>query len=214
MKFLVFVAVVIFSSSILAADGKEAKHQVIFGNDLSTSWSGSSSKAKTDDSLGIKDFDLGNGNFSINYAYRVATHLQLGLIYASELDKSEIKRTNGDKIKNEDTSSMIYLFATYNFSENLSESFYLTAMVGKENYEEESKDTGNATTSEVEYDVNVVGLAFGKRFSLKSLLGIENLTYSPSIMFQRGTVGGDLEDAGVESLTKVTLDIVKFDLLF
>lgn len=206
-------AVTILISLNVFAD--ESKHMITFGNNVTTGWSGSAGSADTDSKLGIKDFMVGKGEFNINYAYRFGSNFQLGGFISNELETSEVKADAGGKIKSEDNSFSIYLVGTWNFSENFSESFYFSAGIGKEYNKSETKDTTGGTTdkSEAEYDVTGYLLQFGKRFSLENL-GIKNLTYSPSIMFHHGTVGGDLEDGGVNSLTVVTLDIVKFDLLF
>lgn len=145
----------------------------------------------------------------------MGSNFQIGGFISNELETSEVKADAGGKIKSEDKSFSIYLIGTYNFSDNFAESFYLSVGLGKEYNKSETKDTTGGTTDKTESDYDVTGylVQFGKRFSLENL-GIKNLTYSPGIMFHHGTVGGDLEDGGVNSITVVTLDVVKFDLLF
>lgn len=211
-KMLALLTLVV-SLNVVATENP--KHMVIFGNNFSAGWSGSSSSADVDSSLGIDELNIGNGNFKLNYAYTVAPKFQIGIDLDSELDTSETKANAGGKIKSEESASSILLFGIFNFSENLNDSFYLGAGFGKGWFKDETKDsTGGSTTSvESEYDADILFATFGKRFNLK-FMGIENLTYSPSILLSKQTIGGDLEDAGVNSITTFQLDIIKFDLLF
>lgn len=209
---LLAVVTVVLSLNVFA---DESKHMVTFGNNVNAGWSGSAGSADTDKKMGIDEFTVGKGEFNVNYAYRLGSNFQLGGIIANEVETSEVKADAGGKIKSEDSSFSIYLVGTYNFSENFAESFYLSAGLGKEFNKSETKDTTGGTIDKTETDYDVTGylIQFGKRFNLENL-GIKNLTYSPGIMFHHWTVGGDLEDSGVNSLTQVTLDVVKFDLLF
>lgn len=191
----------------------QSKHMITFGNSLGFNSSSSSASAETDDDLGIKDFDVGAGNISLNYHYSIAPQFQLGVLVQSKSSTSEIKYTAGGKLKSEDNETSVYLIATWNFQEDLANSFYLMAALGKESYEEKERDTSEGTKTEVDYDINTFGIGFGKRFALTGL-GIQNLTYSPSIQYMQGKISGDLEDSGVESLTQLQIDFLKFDLLF
>lgn len=209
---LLVVVTALLSLNVLA---DESKHMVSFGNNITTGWSGSAATADTDSELGIDEFTVGKGEFNFNYAYRIGTNFQIGTSISNETEISEVKADAGGKIKSEDNSFSIYLVGIINFSENFEESWYFLAGIGKENNESETKDTtgGSTTKSEAEYDVTGYVAQIGKRFNLKGL-GIQNLTYSPAISYHYGSVGGDLEDSGVNSLSMVTLDVVKFDLLF
>ena len=66
----------------------------------------------------------------------------------------------------------------------------------------ETKDTSDGTNDKSDWDASVMALSFGKRFSLKGI-GIQNLTYAPQVSVAYGTIGGDLEDAGVDSAVQV-----------
>ncbi len=213
MKILFISVCLLISFFALAED--YPKHQLMFGNGLGTGWSGSATTAEVDSDLNIKDYDLINGEFNLNYAYTITPRFQLGINIASETETNEVKARSGGKVKTESSDSTLIIFGILNFSDRLNDSFYIGAGLGKGWTEMESKDTtdGSTASSETEYDGDLFYLAFGKRFNLKSL-GIENLTYSPSIMYQHAKIGGDAEDAGLESLTQVTIDIIKFDLLF
>lgn len=214
MKKILVLMFTLISINVHAQE-EQTKHMVMFGNSFNFGWNGSGSTADVDSKLGIKDYLLSEGNFNVNYAYTVAPQFQLGLDVAVQTETEEAKAKAGGKVKSEEMSRSFAVFGVFNFSENLKESFYLGAAVGKMWVDNEVKDTtgGSTSKSETEYDGNLFYIGFGKRFSLKSL-GIENLTYSPSISFQHVELSGDLEDAGVNSISTVTLDVVKFDLLF
>lgn len=211
-KMLALLSLVV-SLSVVAAENQ--KHMVMFGNDFTAGWSGAAATADVDSSLGIDELNVGEGNFNLNYSYAVAPQFQIGINVESEVNTSETKAKAGGKINSEDSVSTILLFGLFNFSDNLSDSFYLGGGFGKSWIKDETKDTtgGSTTTVESEYDADVLFATFGKRFNLK-FMGIENLTYSPSILFSKQSIGGDLEDSGVNSLTVFQIDLIKFDLLF
>lgn len=214
MKFILVFCSLLLAGNVLA-QSESPKHMVMFGNSFSAGWSGSASTADVDSDMGIDDYEVTNGNFKINYAYAVAPQVQIGIDFDTERDTSEVKANAGGKIESEDTSTSLLLFALFNFSDNLYESFYLGGGFGKVWVNEETKDStgGSSTKTESEYDADSVFVTFGKRFNLKSM-GISNLTYSPSITYVHNKINGDLEDAGVNSISQFRIDLVKFDLLF
>lgn len=214
MKFILVLCSLFIAANVFA-QSESPKHMVMFGNTFSAGWSGSASTADVDSGLGIEDYEVTNGNFKINYAYSVLPQLQIGLDYESEMTTTEVKAEAGGKVKSEERSASLMAFVIFNFTENLYDSFYLGAGIGKEWNEDETKDStgGSTTKTESEWDANTLFATFGKRFNLKGI-GIQNLTYSPSITYIRGEVNGDLEDEGVNSLSQFRIDLVKFDLLF
>lgn len=213
MNKMIVLVVALLSLSAFAQDNP--KHQVMFGNTFSVGWSGSGSTAEVDSDLGIKDYDIANGELSLNYAYTIAPQFQLGAHFSNEMDSSETKYAAGGKVESEETSTSLVVFGIFNFSEDLFNSFYLGAGIGKSWSDSTDKDSTGGTTVEndLEYDANIYYLTFGKRFNLESL-GIKNLTFSPGISYFHMDINGDAEDAGLESISTVVIDLVKFDLLF
>ena len=191
---------------------QEYRHQVVFGNNYSVGLSSSGTSAKTDSDLGIEDFDVVNGELNLNYMYSISDRFQIGGVIFNDSSEVTIKNNTGDETKSESKNSGIYLLANFNFSERLNHSWYIGLGLGREFYEDKSTDT-SGTVTKTEYDVNAFMIYGGRRISL-DFMGIENLTYSPMVSIQSGKVGGDLEDSGVESITNVTFDILKLDLLF
>ncbi len=192
----------------------QTKHQVTLGNSMA-GWSGSSTSFVTDKDKGIKDFEIGSGNINLNYAYSLTPQLQLGAFLKTETGRTEQNNTNGDKFESDESDGAIYLFATFNFSDVLNESFYLSLGFGGTSHKEEFKDTDSGVTTKSEFDYTTRGMfvSFGKRFTLSGM-GIQNLTFSPAITIEAGSVSGDLEDSGVERYATGKLDLIKFDLLF
>lgn len=212
-KILTIVSILLLSTASFAEE--QPRHQVIFGNNMTTGWSGGAARAKVDSGLGIDKYDLGNGNFSLNYAYRFAPQFQIGVDISNELDTYELKAENGNKVKSEKMNSSFAIFGIVNFTEEIKDSFYLGLALGVGNNNEtvKTRASGTTTKDKTKSDSKFYSIYFGKRFNLK-FAGIENLTYSPSISYEYNKVGGDLEDEGIESLSGVTLDLIKFDLLF
>ena len=194
------------------AQSESPKHQITLGND-SFGWSGSGASADTDDSLGIKDFNFAEGNFNINYMYRILPNIQIGAAIESSTDNSEIKYKDGGKLTDEDTVMNYSVRFTFNTHEELKNSFFITAALGKGTFKNETKDTSDGTKSSTKYDATIISGSFGKRFSMEGL-GIQNLVYSPQVTVASAKFGGDLEDSGVNSAVVVQLDIIRFDLLF
>lgn len=209
MKAIMFV-VFLISTSLWAES--EVKHQISLGNDL-MGWHGTGTQTSTDDELGIKAYDLSEGNFNINYMYQVVPKVQIGFIYSSFNETSELSYTSGGKLTETKDTSELYFQVTYNFNDDLSDSFYITPFIGQFKYDSTTKDTSDSTKLSTEYKVNGYGIKIGKRFPL-TRFNIQNLTYAPQISIGSGKVTGDLKDAGVDSLTQAKLDIIKFDLLF
>ncbi len=144
-------------------------------------------------------------NLALNYAYAINDTYQVGAVY-----KNYNKQTNGDIGAAGDKSTTMGLYAIYNFAGQLSDTNYLA--LGYSVYNAEDSDAGAAT---VEDDVktNTWSVDFGHRFSMGTVWGM-NFNYSPSASVQvsKTTHGDDAKDD--LSSTSLTLNFVKFDVLF
>lgn len=212
MKLFVFALILSFNVFAEGEAVSSPKHQITFGND-SFGWDGSSTATDTDKSLGIKDFSLSEGNFNLNYAYQVFPQFQIGAEISSSTEEQEIKYEAGGKYTDEDSTTTFAAFITYNTNEDLNNSFFITASLGKSIVKSETKDTSDGSKTDSKYDASIISGALGKRFSMQKL-GIQNLVYSPKISFVSAKIGGDLEDEGVNSAFQVKIDVLRFDLLF
>ena len=191
---------------------EQPKHQITFGND-SFGWDGSAATTDTDKSLGIKDFTFGEGNFNVNYAYQIFPQVQIGAEIISRTEVQEIKYDDGGKYTDDDSTTTVGAFVTYNTSEEINNSFFITAGISKSTVKSETKDTSDNSKSSTKYDASIFSGAIGKRFSMQKL-GIQNLVYSPKLTVASGKFSGDLEESGVNSAVQVKIDVLRFDLLF
>ena len=210
MRFL-FVIFGFLISTVTTAQETTTKHQISFGENFSFKSSGSTGRAKTDKDLGIKSYDILDGNLSLNYLHSFAPQFQLGFSYSSKSDETKITANNGNKAKVQESQSSFYAIAIFNAIADIHNSWYFGGAIGRESFKEEVDS--NLGDSEEEYDIDAYVAFVGKRFNLKRF-GIENLTYSPMVTYVLGNVNGDLEDSGVEQITSVIFEFIKFDLLF
>lgn len=214
VKTWIVIVMFVFSVTALAQE-TGSKHMVMFGNNFSTEWNGSAGSFDLDSDSAIKDYDIGEGNFSLNYAYRIASQFQLGVHLKSKTEKEVAKARAGGKIEDKSSSSEVAVFGIINFSDKLEHAFYLGLALGLGKMKSESKDStgGSTDKTDSDSDATIFQIAFGKRFPL-TFMGIQNLTFSPSISYDRVNYSGDIKDANVNSLSAFTIDVVKFDLLF
>lgn len=217
LKSSVVIGLFLLTFSAFAQD-EQPRHMVMFGGGFDTKWSGSATKYDIDSKSAAKSFDASKGNFSLNYAYRIAPQFQIGLMVDNEVKKEEVKRKasqGGGKVVEESKISSLAVFGIFNFSEKMEHSFYLGAAIGLGNIEVKSEDTTNGANdkSDSDSDATLYHVAFGKRFPL-TFMGIQNLTYSPNISYQKIVFRGDMKKANILAADTFELNILKFDLLF
>ncbi len=220
LHFLLFLGA--FSLSAGAAPTRTAKsskvtlgtnHQVTFGSTFTSAAATTRTSAGLAKGSALKTYVTGDADLTVNYAYKVSPRIQLGFLASYYADGDETKFKDGTESASKSSELKLYGFLTYNFSEALTSSYYLTGLLGKEQSSSSTQETGSPTEKSDD-DLTGVGLVFGKRFSLRGL-GIFNLTYSPSIGIKRSLVGGDLSsDSKIDTLDSINLDVLKFDLLF
>lgn len=213
---LIFLFLASFSLHALAAD-RDLKHQVTFGNDFATRFHGAEDRAtqKSSNSL-LSDFGLSERQLSLNYAYRIGSHLQVGILFSTDQDRTRAEYRTGGKFQTTISQSAIYGTLTYNFSQQFQDSLFLTAGIGEEDYESETREFINSSLVDkykFAYDQTAYFAQFGKRFNLE-FWNIKNLTWSPVVTYNAGRVAGSLRNSGVKELKGFSFDVLKFDLLF
>jgi hypothetical protein len=141
-------------------------------------------------------------NIALNYAYAVTDAVQVGVLY------KKFKETSGGDIDTDGDQTTMGVQAIYNFAGKLTDTFYAALHYDMLNSKESD------TTPDDDYKTNTLGLEYGHRWSLGSLGGL-NVSYSPSatLAFSKTTAGDD-DVTNDESFTSVTLNFVKFDVLF
>ena len=149
-------------------------------------------------------------NIALNYAYEVVSGVQVGAIYKKFTAEVGGDMTNGDL----QSSTTMGLQAIYNFKGELADTNYIALKYETTKLEESEVDTDNAGGFGDDDDKsNVWTVEFGHRFSLGNLWGM-NFNYSPSanIAFSKTEFGDSTKDDA--SSTTVSLNFVKFDVLF
>ena len=205
-----------FTFNALAAD-RDLKHQVSFGNDFATRFHGSEDLAtqKTSNSL-VSDFGLSDRQISLNYAYRMGSHFQVGILFSTDQDQSRAAYRSGGKFRTTISQSAIYGTLTFNFSQQFQDSLFLTAGIGEEDYSSETLEYINGSLVDnykFSYEQTAYFVQFGKRFNLE-FWNIKNFTWSPVATYNAGRVAGSLKNSGVKELKGFSFDVLKFDLLF
>lgn len=141
-------------------------------------------------------------NIALNYAYAVTDAVQVGALYKKYKDT-----TGGDVNANGDQTTL-GLQAIYNFANKLTDTCYAAL-----HYDMLTSKESDATPND-DYKTNTLGLEYGHRFSIGSL-GNFNVNYSPSLTLAFAkTTAGDDDVTNDESTTSVTVNFVKFDVLF
>ncbi|HLW57762.1 MAG TPA: hypothetical protein VKY27_10275, partial [Bacteriovoracaceae bacterium] len=130
---------------------------------------------------------------------------------SNEYSDTEIKTATREKIKNKERSTEIGIGLGYNFNQDVFNSWWIQGVISSGKFEEETKDSSGK--DEFDYDFTAFYLKFGKRINLESW-GLKNISYNPSITFASAKISGDPEDAGLEKINQLTLEIIRFDILF
>jgi len=210
MKKLICSALLLCSFSVFAQE-EQPKHIISIGTN-GFGWSGVATIFDWDkDESGIKDHDVTKGNLSLNYSYVFPNRFMIGAFIETESSDSEMKGVNGNKVENRENATEIGIGVGYNFNEDVFNSWWIQAIVAAGSSKEETKDSSGK--DKFEYDYSAFYLKLGKRINLESW-GLKNISYNPTITFASAKVSGDAEDAGLERMSQVSLEIIRFDILF
>jgi hypothetical protein len=195
-KFLVLAIALV--SSVAMADNHNRSMVTLSGYETGD---------RQDRSLDFTNSTGGNGtnqasttNIALNYAYAVTNTWQVGASYKNYKSESQgVVKNAGDE------SKTIGLQVIYNLHHQLVDTCYAALHYDMKSIE----DTKGAKDGS---DVNTWGLEFGHRFGMGKLGGM-NFTYSPSATLSVANTdfNGTADDS---STTSVTLNFVKFDVLF
>ncbi len=142
-------------------------------------------------------------NIALNYAYEVVSGIQVGAVY-----KSFNEKTDGDLAVAGDKTTTMGLGVIYNFAGQLNDTNYAALTYTTVNAEESDVGPGNDGSK-----TNVWSVDFGHRFSLGTVWGM-NFNYSPSASLQFAKTSYDASGSDDTATTSVTVNFVKFDVLF
>lgn len=211
MKKLILAVLVSAFSVVASAQENQPKHIISIGTD-GFGWSGSAQTFDWDkNTSGIKDHDSSRSKLELNYSYVFPNRVMLGALVTVESSESEIKDLAGNKTKSEENNSEIGISLGYNFNEDVYNSWWIQGILSSGRSEEITKDSTGK--EEFDYSYKAFYINAGKRINLDSW-GLKNISYNPSISIATAKVSGDAEDAGLETLTQVRINIIKFDILF
>lgn len=157
-------------------------------------------------------------NLNLNYAYAITNAFQIGFDYTNYK-----KTSGGDIVSHGDSYTGYGIKAIYNFSHRLYDTTYVSVGYGILNFDDsdETFDFGNGN-GEVDFkrdaDTDYWTFELGHRFSLGTIWGM-NFNYSPavSLSFSHTDIKVKATDVNIkdeESFTNVSLNLVKFDVLF
>ena len=151
-----------------------------------------------DGKSGNADTDVTTFSFNVNYAWAVHSNVYVGGILGFSKNETE---TNGVKSNADEGNSFNYgLRAIYDLSTDHANSMYvsLSYLIENEKY--------------VDLETTYTTVEFGKRYSMFSLLAGPNVTYAPSIAYTK--IGHDSKETNIDGGSSITLNLVKFDVLF
>lgn len=163
---------------------------------------------RTDRSLDFAHSNGGNGankenesNIALNYAYAVTDAWQVGASY-----KKYKLETGGEVATVGDESETIGLQVIYNIAGRLTDTSYVAVHYDMNELEDSQGAKDGSET-------NIWGLEFGHRFLLGKLAGMD-FNYSPSATASVANTDFNASGSDEASTTSVTINFVKFDVLF
>jgi len=200
MKKIIAIAIASLSMNAMAA-GKSMV--TLSGYETGSNDNGQNNRSLDfSSSTGNRDSaNVSTTNLALNYAYAVTDSVQVGLNY-----KNFNKKTSGDVKEVGDKSNTMGLQAIYNFDHKLTDTCY-AAVHYDLTKNEESQGNDKATKT------NTWGFEYGHRFSLGNLWGM-NVNYSPSATLAFAKTASDASGTDDVSTTNVSLNFVKFDVIF
>jgi hypothetical protein len=214
MKILKFILILFIAASKNCISA-EYRHMISFGTQ-GLGWSGAAEKIHSDSGSDFDGIEYLFHNIGLNYAYRLTSRLQLGGFYQAVHQEYRFKTAN-DVSRSENKSNSIGLFGIYNFSDELTNTFFLGLSIANFRMQEENSHDILVAESKNPFELDDSGVTYelilGKRFTLKKW-GIEHLTFSPQGSVYHRTHGKDFSDQRSKEGVGLTLQVIKFDLLF
>lgn len=209
MKYCIAILTLLFSFLSHAQDFP--RHMVV----LSTTGAGASGSYEKFDpgsSSLFSDYDIWKGDIALNYTYRLDPRWQLGTFLVNRTEDREFTSREGHKGEVEFKNLHWGVNLIYNFSDDLRNAWYISPTFSWVNQEEEFDKT---VFDFIEDDRNIEIYEFvvGKRFSLEPN-GLPKISYSPSVSVFFARSSKDYRDNGTEDSWGVTLQVLKFDVLF
>lgn len=212
MKNLCFI-LIFFSSSAWALG---YRHLISFGTN-GLGWSGAVEDIDTKSSSDYKQIKYFYENVGINYAYLINQRIQLGVFFQSTQEEHKFIRRDNHTSTSELNTDVFGFFSLYNFSDEISDSYYGGVAFSVFNSEEENSHDLSESEGKKPFELDDTGntyeLVFGKRINLKRW-NIEHLSFSPQISIYYRTHAKDFNDQKTENGVGIKFWPIKFDFLF
>jgi hypothetical protein len=180
-------------------------------------WSGSAERMQTKSPSEFKSVTNIISDLSLNYAYRISRRFQLGAFYEQLSNEYKFKRKGAGTSSQSLETNTLGMFIIYNFHHDLKQAYYLGLSASNSFHEEEVShdftDVEGKAPIELDDTNQTYELFFGKRLPI-SIMGFDNLSFSPQVRLFYQTHGKDFDDQDVDYGLGVSLQPVRFDLLF
>ena len=198
------------------AQSSEYRHMVSLGT-AGLGWSGAAERQSSRSGSNFKSADYFLIDFSINYAYRLTDRFQLGAFLQSSHEEHKFNKKGGGSAPTELEVNTYGLFGLLNFSDDITNSYYLGLGLSFFSYEEETSHDFEDSEGKAPFELDDIGttyeLVFGKRWDLKHWQ-IAHITFAPQIGIYHRTHGKDFDDQKVGNGTGLSFKPIKFDVLF
>lgn len=192
------------------------RHMITFGTH-GLGWSGDAERLETKSNSSFERVDDLALNLGMNYAYLFSSRIQLGLFFQNSHDEYKFYKRSGGSSTSEIESTNYGMFGLFNFSDELSDAFFIGLGASKFNHEEENAHDFTDAEGKNPFELDDTGetyeIVFGKRFNLKRWK-IDHLTFSPQISFYHRTHAKDFNDQNIGDGMGFKLQLIKFDFLF
>jgi hypothetical protein len=212
MRLVLLLSLLVFPHLLIAGP----KHMISFGRD-GLGWSGIREDIKTQEDSSFHSVDYILSDIGLNYAYRLTSRLQLGVFYQGVHSEYEFDSKNSGTQSVQIESNTTGLFFHLNFSDDLNDSWYSGLGFSITSYEEENSKALEEAESKSPFELddisNTYELILGKRFSLRGF-NVANLAFSPQLKIFRRSHGKDFDDQRIRNGTGLTVQPLRFDLLF
>jgi hypothetical protein len=192
----------------------EHKHLVTFGSN-GFGWSGAVEQMETRDASAFSDVDYWMNNIGVNYGYRLDERFIIG--GHLQTFNSEYRFNNGGSSKVEKEGLVFGIYALYNFSDTIANTWYTGISIAHFSEEEEVSHNVALAESKTPFEFDDEGeiyeILLGRRFSMKKW-NIDHLTYAPQVGIYFKTHSKDFDDQDVKDGFGASFQPLRFDFLF
>jgi hypothetical protein len=217
IRLILVTLISLFSFETFSFDRMRYRHMVSFGAG-GFGWSGAAEQLPGDSKSEFSRVDYVFTNLGLNYAYSFTNRIQVGAFYKTFHQEHRFhKKGSRGSSPAEIESNTMGVFALYNFSEDISNAYFLGPSIATYNYLEENSHDLEGAENKAPFELDDSGmiyeLVYGKRFAL-SKWSIEHITFAPQLSIYYRTHGKDFDDQHIMNGVGANIQPIKFDFLF